>query len=49
LFGSTKAQNRYSHPEKEKGSLKGSRSLISDYTTKEQSSKPYGTGTKTEI
>ena len=24
-------------------------SLTSDYTTKQQSSKPYGTGTKTEI
>ena len=29
--------------------LEESGSLTSDYTTKQQSSKPYGTGTKTEI
>ena len=29
--------------------LEGSGSPTSDYTTKQQSSKPYGTGTKTDI
>ena len=29
--------------------LEESGALTSDYTTKQQSSKPYGTGTKTEI
>ena len=33
---------------KEKQELEKTGSLTSDYTTKQQSSKPYGTGTKTE-
>ena len=39
-------QNSQRHLEKEKQS---SGSLTSDYTTKQQSSKLYGTGTKTDI
>ena len=34
---------------KKKSGAGGSGSLASDYTTKQKSSKPYGTGTKTEI
>ena len=40
-----KTQNSQRHPEKEKNGG----SLGSDYTTKLQSSKLYGTGTKTEM
>ena len=43
-----KTQNSQSHPEK-KMELEESGSLTSDYTTKLQSSKQHGTGTKTEI
>ena len=43
-----KTPNRPSNPEKEKWSWE-SGSLTLDYTTKLQSSKQYGTGTKTEI
>ena len=38
-----------SNPEKEKWTQKKSGSLTSDYTTKLQSSKQYGTGRKLEI
>ena len=44
-----KTQTSQRHSEKEKTELKGSGSLTSDYTTKQQSLKPYGTGTKTDI
>ena len=37
------------HPEKEKWSLRDQASQTSDYTTKQQSSKLHGTGTKTDI
>ena len=37
------------YPEKGKMELEESGSLTSDYAAKQQSSKPYGTGTKTEI
>ena len=42
-----KTPNSESNPQKQKQS--GDDSLTSDYTTKLQSSKQYGTGTKTEI
>ena len=44
-----KTLNSQSNPEKEKWSWRQSGSLTSNYTTKPQSSKQYGTGTKTEI
>ena len=44
-----KTQNSQRHPEKEKWSWRKSASRTSDSTTKQQSSKPYGTGAKTEI
>ena len=44
-----KTQNSQRHPEKEKWSWRLSGSWTSDYTTKQQSSKLYSTGTKTEI
>ena len=44
-----KSQNSQRRPEKEKMELEESGSLTSDYTTKLQSSKPYGTCTRTEI
>ena len=44
-----KSQNSQRRPEKEKMELEESGSLTSDYTTKLQSSKLHGTGTKTDI
>ena len=44
-----KTLNSQSNLEKGKMELEESGSLTSDYTTKLQSSKQYGTGTKTEI
>ena len=49
LFGSTKDPEEPSHPEKRNMELEESGSLTSDATTKQQSSKLYGTGTKTDI
>ena len=44
-----KTPNSQRHPEKEKMELEESGSLTSDSTTKLESSKPYSTGTKTEM
>ena len=44
-----KTPNSQSSPEKRRMELEESTFLISDYTTKLQSSRQYGTGTKTEI
>jgi len=44
-----KILNSHSNLEKEKEKLEESGFLISDYTTKLQSSKQYGLGTKTKI
>ena len=44
-----KTQNSQRHPEHKKMELEESGSQTSDYSTKQQSSKPHGTGTKTEI
>ena len=44
-----KTPNSQSNPEKGKKELEESGSPTSDYTTKLQSSKQHGTGTKTEI
>ena len=44
-----KTLNSQSNLEKEKMELEESTFLTSDYTTKLQSSRQYGTGTKTEI
>ena len=44
-----KTQNSQSNLEKEKKKLEESGSWTSDYTTKLQYSREYGTGTKTEI
>ena len=49
LYGNTKKTlNGQSNSEKEETELEESGSLTSDYTTKPQSSKQYGTGTETE-
>ena len=47
-MGKEKTPNSQSNLEKEK-QLEESGSLTSDYTTKLQKSRQYGTGTKTEI
>ena len=44
-----KTLNSQSNLEEKKTGLEESDSLTSDYTTKLQSSRQYGTGTKTEI
>ena len=44
-----KTSNSESNLEKRRMGLKESSCLTSDYTTKLQSSRQYGTGTKTEI
>ena len=44
-----KTLNSQSNLEKEKWNLEESTCLTSGYTTKQQSSRQYGTGTKTEI
>ena len=44
-----KTSNSQSNPEKEEWNLEESTCLTSDYATKLQSSRQYGTGTKTEI
>ena len=44
-----KTWNSQSNPEKEEWNWRKSTFLTSDYTTKLQSSRHYGTGTKTEI
>ena len=48
MYGNTKDLNSQRNPERKK-QLEESGSLTSDYTTNLQSSKQYGTGTKTEI